>query len=129
MQEIQDNPALSTEYGVNHQSILMELEYFDLCSGVLVQDIMHDLLEGVLQYETKLLLCHYINSRNFTLQDLNIAIEHLELCNNMESDRPALITRNTLYSEGNLLKQKGIAILGQYVYTYVDTLLISSYIV
>lgn len=85
----------------------MELQHFDLCSGVLVQDAMHDLLEGVLQYETKLLLCHYVNNGNFTLQNLNMAIEHLELPNNMESDRPAPIDRNTLYSEGNLLKQKG----------------------
>ena len=107
LQEIQDDPALSIEYGVNHQSILMELQYFDLCSGVLVQDVMHDLLEGVLQYETKLLLRHYINSGNFTLRNLNIAIEHLELCSNMESDRPTLIDRKTLFSEGNLLKQKG----------------------
>ena len=60
------------EYGVNHRSILMDLEYFDLCSGALVQDAMHDLMEGVLQYETKLLLCHYIDNGNFTLQNLNI---------------------------------------------------------
>ena len=107
LQEIQDDPAMSIEYGVNHRSILMDLQYFDLCSGVLIQDAMHDLLEGVLQYETKLLLRHYINNGNFTLQNLNMAIEHLELCCNMESDRPALINRNTLFSEGNLLKQKG----------------------
>lgn len=87
----------------------MELQYFDLCSGVLVQDAMHDLLEGVLQYETKLLLCHYISNGNFTLQILNTAIEHLDLCSNMESDRPAIIQAKTLNSEGNLLKQKGIA--------------------
>ena len=86
----------------------MDLEYFDLCSGALVQDAMHDLMEGVLQYETKLLLCHYIDNGNFTLQNLNTAIEHLELCSNMESDRPAIIKAKTLRSEGNLLKQKGI---------------------
>ena len=104
---------MSVEYGINHKSILMELQYFDLCSGVLVQDAMHE-------YETKLLLCHYINNRNFTLENLNIAIENLELCSNMESDRPAIIKATTLHSEGNLLKQKGIANISRACsYTYV----------
>ena len=121
MQEIQDDPAMSVEYGSNHKSILMELQYFDLCSGVLVQDAMHDLMEGVLQYETKLMLCHYINNRNFTLENLNVAIENLELCSNMQSDRPTIIKATTLHSEGNLLKQKGIANISHacIVYSYI----------
>lgn len=53
----------STLYGVNCRSVLMELAYFDVCSGALLPDIMHDLLEGVLQYEAKLLLNHMINER------------------------------------------------------------------
>ena len=41
-----DHDKLSTEYGINHSSILDELQYFDVCSGALIQDAMHDVLEG-----------------------------------------------------------------------------------
>ena len=47
---------MSREYGVNHKSLLSDITHFDICSGALVSDIMHDLLEGIVQYETKLLL-------------------------------------------------------------------------
>lgn len=36
----------SKKYGINHRSILNELLYFDVCSGALVPDVMHDVLEG-----------------------------------------------------------------------------------
>ena len=42
-----DRDTLSTAFGINHRSILNELEYYDVCSGALVQDVMHDVLEGV----------------------------------------------------------------------------------
>jgi hypothetical protein len=42
------------------RSALMELRYFDICSGALVPDVLHDVLEGGLQYEAKLLLQHCI---------------------------------------------------------------------
>ena len=55
----EDGRQRSTEFGVNRQSLFMDLEYFSLCDGSLVPDVLHDVLEGVLQYETKLLLKHY----------------------------------------------------------------------
>lgn len=86
LQEIEDVLDLSTEYGINHKSILLELKYFDMCSGALVQDLMYDLLEGVLHHEIKLLLVHYIRNGKFTLDNLNTAIENIELCSNIESN-------------------------------------------
>lgn len=41
-----DRHELSVEYGINRRSILDELLYFKVCSGALVQDVMHDVLEG-----------------------------------------------------------------------------------
>ena len=32
------------------------MEYFHVCNGSLIPDIMHDVLEGALQYEVKLML-------------------------------------------------------------------------
>ena len=41
-----DRDRLSVEFGINQRSILDELKYFKVCSGGLVQDVMHDVLEG-----------------------------------------------------------------------------------
>jgi len=56
LQTIQDDPSQSREFGINQRSILMDIPSFDICSGTLVCDIMHDLFEGLLPYETKLML-------------------------------------------------------------------------
>ena len=45
-----DDGSKSTEYGVNGRSILMDLQYFHVCQ-CLVPDVIHDILEGALQYE------------------------------------------------------------------------------
>jgi hypothetical protein len=44
----QDRDQLSVEYGINYSSVLDDLEYFEVCSGALVQDVMHDVLEGTI---------------------------------------------------------------------------------
>ena len=44
------------EFGINQRSILDELLYFKVCSGALVQDVVHDVLEGTKAY----LLIHLI---------------------------------------------------------------------
>lgn len=38
------------------QSTYSKCSYFHVCDGSLLPDIMHDLLEGALQYEVKLML-------------------------------------------------------------------------
>ena len=43
------------------RSVLSELKYFDVTSGLLRPDVMHDVLEGVLQFEAKLLLRQFIH--------------------------------------------------------------------
>ena len=53
--DVEGDRSLSTEWGVNRRSVLMELQYFNVCE-CLLPDVMHDLLEGALQYEAKLLL-------------------------------------------------------------------------
>lgn len=50
----QERNELSVEYGINHKSILEDLEYFSVCGGTLIQDVMHDVLEGTISY------CHVI---------------------------------------------------------------------
>ena len=54
--ENDQNGSASKLYGINRNSILNELTYFHVCNGALLPDIMHDVLEGALQYEVKVML-------------------------------------------------------------------------
>ena len=97
----------SKEYGINRDSILNELAYFHVCDGSLLLDVMHDLLEGVLQYEVKLLL-HYIIEKCFlTVQELNSRLENMDLGYMEVKNKPTLISVKTMNSDGNSLKQNG----------------------
>ncbi len=107
----------SKRYGINVQSTLMSLEYFDLCSGALVPDVMHDVLEGVLQYEMKLLLCHCIfNKKYFTASFLTHLMEVFELGYMEISNRPTPITKTLLKKKTNSLNQNGKNIVYMYMY-------------
>ena len=60
----------STVYGINRLSILEEVPGFSVVNGI-HHDIMHDVFEGVVPFEVKLLLQHCIQCNYFTLQLLN----------------------------------------------------------
>ncbi|XP_028418281.1 uncharacterized protein LOC114543534 [Dendronephthya gigantea] len=78
---------LTTTYGINHRSSLCDLQDFDI-SIQLPQDIMHTLLEGVVQYELRHILLHYITNNTFTLAQLNAAIANQEYGYSEVSDKP-----------------------------------------
>ena len=47
---------------------LYKYRYFHVCDGSLLPDVMHDLLEGALQYEVKLMLkCMIMEDQLFSL--------------------------------------------------------------
>ena len=108
--EQDETGKLSKEYGINRNSILNELLYFNVCDGSLLPDIMHDLLEGVLQYEAKLLLLVLVQSNYFTLEDFNSRLENIELGYMECKNRPTIVSAKTFNSDGNSLKQNGIYI-------------------
>ena len=97
----------SREYGINRCSILNQLRHFNVVSGALVPDVMHDLLEGVLQYEVKLQLAQFIlEDCYFTLEQLNHRIVSFELgYSELEIDRHK--SPPQLSSNDNYLKQSG----------------------
>ncbi len=101
-----DNGA-SREYGVNRKSILTELKYLNICSGALIPDVMHDMLEGLLQYEAKLVMKHIIDCHYMRLSHLNHLIESFELGYMEITSRPSPIILNmddrTLRQNGELL--------------------------
>lgn len=72
---------------------------------------MHDVLEGVLQYECKEMLKIFINQEKiFTLEQLNNRIQLFDYGYMNDSDKPSPIQQRTLTSNNNSLKQKGIII-------------------
>ena len=88
--------------------MLSELKYFDVTSGSLMPDVMHDVLEGVLQFEAKLLLRQFIHHDHyFALAQLNQQSEALELGFSEVINRPTPISHATLQEGDNHLKQSG----------------------
>lgn len=77
----------------------------------MVPDVMHDILEGALEYETKLLLRVLIHKGYFTLDQFNSRLENIDLGYMEIKNRPTLIVETTLYGSSNKLKQEG-----KYVY-------------
>lgn len=72
-------------------------------------DIMHDVLEGALQYEVKLILQKYIQEEKyFTLEEMNSLVECFEFGYAEGKNRPTLISTQTLSSSDNALKQNGM---------------------
>ena len=51
---------ITLTYGVNRESILNSLLYFDAANECVVPDLMHDVLQGYLPYKVKLMLKNYI---------------------------------------------------------------------
>ena len=97
----------SKELGVNYRSQFLELKYFDICGGGLVADVMHDLLEGTLQYETELILKHVIGQRYVTYKDFADLLEGLELGYMEMDNRPTVIPARVISSDDKHLGQKG----------------------
>lgn len=61
----------ATVYGVNRNAGLNRLKYYHVVDG-LPPDVMHDMLEGVVNCEVKIMLQIYINEKKlFTLNQLN----------------------------------------------------------
>lgn len=90
-----------------YRSTLMDLSYFNVCSGALLPDVMHDMLEGALQYELKLLLKYCLSCGFFRLSTMNEMIEGMEY-GYMETNKPTPITTQSLSAtDSNLLKQNG----------------------
>ena len=78
---------------------------------------MHDILEGGLQYEAKLMLKKFIqDDKYFTLQDVNTAIECFVFGYAEGKNRPTPITTKTLSSSDNTLKQNGMLTLALAIY-------------
>ena len=90
---------------MNCDSILNELRYFHVCDGSLLPDVMHDLLEGALQYEVKLLLNYMIDNSSLTVQEFSSKLQNIDLGYMEMKNKLTAISVKTMNSNGNSLKQ------------------------
>ena len=105
-----DSPGLhqhiATTYGLHRDSILNLSKYFHVTEG-LIPDIMHDCLEGALQYEVKELLKNLFRRHLLTLVELNDIIVNFPYAPCDTKNKPSVISSTTMTSSDNLLKQTG----------------------
>lgn len=101
---LRDHYAIT--YGIKRDSALNKLRYFNVVDG-LAPDVMHDVLEGVLEYEVKLLLLHCIEVGYFNLKLLNERIRAFAFGQHESSNKPSEISATTLCAADNSLKQSG----------------------
>ncbi len=85
-----DGSSISVEFGINRCSSLDSLSEFSVVENM-PHDIMHDLFEGVIPYELKLLLRYCINESYFNLPTLNHRLSAFDFGYSEIGDRPASI--------------------------------------
>ena len=79
-----------------------------MCDGALTPDIMHDVLEGALEHEVKIMLNVFINNESyFSLMQFNSRLLNVDLGHMESKDRPTVIADTTLSSSSHKLKQEG----------------------
>ena len=94
---------VSKGYGINRKSILNSIPNFSVAQN-LPHDIMHDLLEGVVPYELKLMLKYYVREcRYFTLSQLNERLINYEFGYTETADKPSALC--DIRPEGISLRQ------------------------
>lgn len=113
---LETDASTSMELGINYRSPLFELQHFSV--DLLLPDVMHDILEGKLQYEAKLVLQHIIKSKYLSYSKFEGALAGLQLGYMEAGNRPSQITSATLSSPEKTLGQKGtFTLVCMYVYT------------
>ena len=71
-------------------------------------DIMHDVLEGVLQFEVKELLKYLIDNNYCTLRSINNKIASFPYDGSDITTKPTIISAEHLRSSDNKLRQNGL---------------------
>ncbi len=97
----------ATTYGLHRDTILNTSRYFHVTEG-LVPDIMHDVLEGVLQLETKELLKCLVQNKVISASDLEQALTSFPYTGPDSKNKPTPIVPAILSSKDHSLKQSGM---------------------
>lgn len=105
IEESRQNPAAVSQSGVKRGCIFNSLHYLHVTENA-VPDIMHDLLEGVVSMEVKLVLHKFIYVDNFfTLATFNSYLSNHSYGFCDQKNKPSCLLESTLKSRDNSLKQ------------------------
>ena len=105
VQESLDNTAAVSVSGVKRGCILNTLRYFHVTKNV-APDIMHDMLEGVIPMEVKLVLYTFIyDDKFFKLDTLNNLLSSHNYGHYDKKNKPSQILESTLKGKDHSLKQ------------------------
>jgi hypothetical protein len=108
---------ISSQFGVRNASILNQSRDFHVI-GTLPGNAMHDILEGVLQYECKEFLKYIIHKEKYLkLDDSNQRILDFDYGYYNDKNKPSLIYPRTMSAPNNTLKQSG-----KYNYVYMHNI-------
>jgi len=95
--------ADSITYGINYESVLNQLDDFDVGNGQLPQDVMHILLEGVLPYTIKAMLQSFVCKNHFfTIEYVNQRISSFKFSQSESKSKPSQIFSNVLNDDGKI---------------------------
>lgn len=77
-------------YGLNHNSVLNDLQFFHVVGG-LPPDIMHDLLERLIPRMICEIILFSLKKKIVSLNKMNYAIQNFNYGHNEVSDKPSII--------------------------------------
>jgi hypothetical protein len=102
-----------TDCGIKRPSVLAKLTYYHPASND-SSDIMHDLFEGVIPYETKLFICHIlyeVKPTCLSLTELNHRIKAADYGQCNSRSKPSLLVESHLKSPDSNLGQRSAQML------------------
>jgi hypothetical protein len=103
----EDRQHYSLVYGVNRRALLSSLRFFDVASGALIPDIMHDILEGALPLVVKQMLKVFVTEKKmFSLDFIDESVSRLNI-QPCDGDRPSCLRGISLQSSDSNLHQHG----------------------
>lgn len=94
----------SKKYGINHKSNLDDIPNFSVVKSI-PHDIMHDLLEGAIPYEMKLLLNHLVKEKYVTTATLNQRLRCFDFGYSEISDTPSELDDKVIKSPDHKIRQ------------------------
>lgn len=96
------NKKLTHHCGVKHISCLTKLKYYNMFDNMTF-DAMHDLLEGVGQYDLKFVGKYMISQKLLTLEEINERIESFDYGPINQSNKPSAFK---VTKKGHLINQR-----------------------
>jgi len=96
LQGVLDGSLTTKECGIKTSCLLNSLQYFHITENVSV-DVMHDMLEGIVPYELKLILSEFIFVKKyFTLELLNARLASFDYGYQDRTNKPTALTDSEL---------------------------------